>query len=146
MTPREEDIFETAARCINPTLGYEPFIVRVRIQWKCLRINILIRESTTNGERVLSASVMKFRWKKNWTWLTPTMAHWSLSTKMDEFVTDHDLITHSGWKVVRSFPRSCTRPTTCIHSGFPSRRIASAVCKRCSIWVTLVCLRLHISF
>ena len=46
--------------------------------------------------------------------------------------------THSEPKIYSNFPRSCTRPTTCIHSGLPSLLIACAVCNRCSICVKSV--------
>ena len=53
---------------------------------------------------------------------TPTTSHWPSDSNRKS-----------------NFPRSWTRPVTCIHSGLPSRRMASAVWRRCSICDKLVC-------
>src|SRR6266403_1151043 len=47
---------------------------------------------------------------------TPTTSHWPSESKRKS-----------------NFPRSWMSPVTCIHSGLPSRRMASAVWSRCSI-------------
>lgn len=139
MTPREKNILKSTVRLIYSTLGHELPILWIRIWREVVRINDLVWISATNREGILRGSSSSINPVEETDLRTPTMAHWPLKSIFNPGCPERrERITYSGWNVARSFPRSCTRPTTCIHSGLPSRRMASAVCSRCSIWVTLV--------
>ena len=75
MTPRKDDVIETAMRWINAAFGIVEGVVRIGVPSKSFGKDSLIGKLTTNHERVLCRMTSATYDVKNRFGLTPTTSH-----------------------------------------------------------------------
>lgn len=122
MSPAKHDIVQSTTRLVNSILARVQRILWVRVPFESTRQNILVGELAAHGECCKSIKAHIKRVSLTGDLLSPTTAHCPTVVS----------------NMHQSLPRSWTNPATCIQSGFPSLRMASAVWSKCSIWETLV--------
>lgn len=123
-------------RRVYAKLGRVDRVLRVWVVREGIGVDDLLRELAADDESVLDKlgeqGTISLDMSVTYTHDVPLAPEYQ-NQHGQRLSNNHIEGTHSEPKKYRSLPRSWTRPATCIHSGFPSLRIASAVCSRCSI-------------